>query len=222
MSKAIALTSAQIKHVLRICNLMTHSEGKRCAIVLSHAALRVSEIARLQVKSVMQPSGEIKKEIHLPASICKGLKSRTIWLTNKKSRLIIQEWIDYRVNRRWGTVPNNESYQSLNPNSILLFNNRGRPYALTEKNRTLIDGTVKSYRASDALEHGIRDIYRKAGLHNASSHSGRKSMVTNSIINHGRELDQLAHILGHDDPQTTLDYVDINSARLADMYEGAF
>jgi len=222
MSKAASLTTSQINHVLKICNLMTHSEGKRCAIVLSHAALRVSEIARLQVKSVLYPSGDIKNEIHLPASICKGLKSRTIWLTNKTSRKIIQEWIDFRVNRRWGTMPFDENYQSLNPNSILLFNNRGKPYALTEKNRTLIDGSIKSYRASDALEHGIRDIYKKAGLHMASSHSGRKSMVTNSILKQGRTLEQLAQILGHDDAQTTLDYVDINNARLIDMYEAGF
>jgi len=222
MSKATSLTTSQINHVLKICNLMTHSEGKRCAIVLSHAALRVSEIARLQVKSVLYPSGDIKNEIHLPASICKGLKSRTIWLTNKTSRKIIQEWIDFRVNKRWGTMPFDDDYQSLNPNSILLFNNRGKPYALTEKNRKLIDGSIKSYRASDALEHGIRDIYRKAGLHKASSHSGRKSMVTNSIIKSGRSLDQLAKILGHDDPQTTLDYVDINYSRLLQMYEDAF
>jgi len=197
---------------------MTHSEGKRCALVLSHAAMRVSEVARLQTKTVLYPSGAIREEIHLPAAICKGLKPRTIWLTNKLTRQIIQEWIDYRIKRRWGTMPNDDSYQTLNPDSKLLFNNRGRPYALTEKTRVLMDGTVKSYRASDALEHSIREIYKKSGLKDASSHSGRKSMVTNSIIRQGRTLDQMARILGHDDPQTTLDYVDISMDRLIEMF----
>ncbi len=219
MSKAIALTSAQIKHVLKVCKLMQHSEGKRCALVLSHAALRVSEIARLQVKTILYPSGAIRDEIHLPAAICKGTKARTIWLSNKTSRAIIQQWIDYRIKRRWGLMLGDDKYQGLNPNSKFLFNNRGRGYAITEKKRELIDGSIKIYWASDALEHAIRGIYKKSGLHNASSHSGRKSLVTNSIIKRGRSLEQMAQILGHDDIQTTLDYVDISPTRLAAMYE---
>lgn len=120
----------------------------------------------------------------MPAAICKALKPRTIWLTNKLTRLVIQEWIDFRISKRWGTMPHDVAYQSLNPESKFLFNNRGKPYALTEKTRVLVDGTVKAYRASDALEHGIRDIYRKAGLHHASSHSKCIPVNCYNDINH--------------------------------------
>ena len=65
MSKAIALSKNQIKTVLSGANLMTHSESKRCALALSHAAMRVSEIALLQTKTIVNPSGQIKEEIHL-------------------------------------------------------------------------------------------------------------------------------------------------------------
>jgi hypothetical protein len=95
MSKAIALTPKQIKHVFNVTELMTHSEAKRCALALSFAAMRVTEIALLDTKSILYPSGQIRTEIHLPSEICKLLKPRTIWLTNEKSRAIIQEWIDY-------------------------------------------------------------------------------------------------------------------------------
>lgn len=101
MSKAISLTKAQIKHILRVCKLMQHSEVKRCALVLSHAAMRVTEVAGLKTDSVLYPSGEIKKEFHLPASICMSLKSRTIWLTNKLTRETLQEWIDFRLKNHW-------------------------------------------------------------------------------------------------------------------------
>lgn len=52
-------------------------------------------------------------------------------------------------------------------------------------------------------------------------HTGRKSLVTNSVIRHGRSLSQMARILGHSDPQTTLHYVDISENRLAHMYSDA-
>lgn len=72
MSKAISLTKAQIKRTLRVCKLMPDSEVKRCALVLSHAAMRITEVARLKTRSVLYPSGEIKKEIHLPEKYLKS------------------------------------------------------------------------------------------------------------------------------------------------------
>ena len=111
MAKAIALTPKQIKHVFTVTELMTHSEAKRCALAFSFAAMRVTEIALLNTKTILYPSGQIRSEIHLPAEICKRLKSRTIWITNDKSRQLLQEWIDYRLKRRWGTIIDGVSYQ---------------------------------------------------------------------------------------------------------------
>jgi hypothetical protein len=96
---------------------MTHKEGKLCAPILSYAALRLSEISLLETKSILYLTGVIRKEIHLPAKICKRLKPRTIWLTNPTSREIIQEWIEYRLKRKWGTVLESNLYHGLNPNS---------------------------------------------------------------------------------------------------------
>lgn len=219
MSKSRALTKSEIKHTLSICKLMTHSEGKRCALVLSHSAMRVTEIALLQTKSILYPSGKIRKEIYLPASICKGLRPRTIWLTNKLSREIIQDWIDYRLSRKWGTVIDGNQYQGLIPDSRFLYSNRGRPYALTKKDRVMQDGSVKTYRASDALEHIIRQIYKKAGLHGASSHSGRRSFVTNAINGGVATLEQVSTILGHSDLQTTYGYMHFEDSKLAERYK---
>ncbi len=95
MSQALALTQKQIKRVLKTSLAMNDSEIKRCALVLSFAAMRVTEIALLETKSVITPAGHIRKEIHLPAKICKFCKPRTVWLTSEISREIIQEWINY-------------------------------------------------------------------------------------------------------------------------------
>lgn len=67
----------------------------------------------------------------------------------------------------------------------------------------------------------MRNIYKKAGFHQSSSHTGRKSLVTNAVINKGRSLEQMATILGHGEVDTTLLYVDISAKRLEQMYECA-
>jgi len=221
MSKAEALKPRQINKVLEKILMMQDPETKRAAMVLSHAGLRVSEVARLDVKTLLFPSGMVRTEVFLPAKICKGTKSRTIWLSNKKSRKIIQEYIDYRHKRKWGLSLEGDQYQGLNPDSKLLYNNRGRAYSLSDKIRKLQDGTVKTYKACDALEDQFRKIYIKCGLRGCSSHTGRKSIATNAA-NNGVELDDIARLLGHSDPEMTLYYIQIGKKELERCYEVAY
>lgn len=218
MAKAAALTPLEIKHTFKITQMMTHGEAKRCALALSFCALRCSEIARLDVQTVIYPSGKIRDEIHLPSEICKGLRPRTIWLTNKKFKRYVQEWIDYRLKKKWGTVIDGEEYQGLNPKSKLLYNNRGMAYALSIKQRVNFEGETVDYWSSDALIDVFRKVYKKAGLKKASSHSGRKSIVSTGIIK-GHSLEQMALLLGHLDPLMTLDYVDFDDDYLKRIYE---
>lgn len=217
MSRADALTPAQINRVLKTCQLMQHSEGKRCAVALSHAALRVTEIALLKTEHVLFANGKIREEIHLPANICKLLKPRTVWLTNKTSRAIIQEWIDHRLVKKWG-VSGRADYQGLLPASRFLYTVRGAPYSLQPKPRILDSGEVREYWACDSLEQAMREIYKKCGLHSASSHSGRKSLCTNAVIS-GVDIEVVARILGHASAETTIDYVVIQLERIKQMCE---
>lgn len=215
MSSADALTPAQINRVLKTCLLMQHSEGKRCAVALSHAALRVTEIALLKSEHVLFANGKIKEEIHLPASICKLLKPRTVWLTNKTSREIIQQWIDHRLVKKWG-ISGRAEFQGLIPESRFLYTVRGAPYSLQPKPRKLDSGMVREYWACDSLEQAMREIYKKCGLPLASSHSGRKSLCTNAVVN-GVPIETVARILGHASPETTIDYVVIQAMRIEKM-----
>lgn len=215
MSRADALTPAQINRVLKTCQLMQHSEGKRCAVVLSHAAMRVTEIALLKTEHILFANGKIKEEIHLPASICKMLKPRTVWLTNKTSMEIIQQWIDHRLVKKWG-VSGRADFQGLIPESRFLYTVRGAPYSIQPKPRKLESGEVREYWACDSLEQAMREIYRKCGLPLASSHSGRKSLCTNAVVN-GVPIETVARILGHASPETTIDYVVIQPKRIEEM-----
>lgn len=218
MSKASLLQPKQIIRVLRSCKAMQHGQAKACAIALSHAALRVTEIALLDVKTVLLPSGAIREEVHLPSRICKNYKARTIWLSNPTARKVIQDWVDYRLFKQWGTTSDSSKYQGLNPSSKFVLNNRGRGYSLQPKTRRLDAGKLKTYWCCDALEQAIRLVYRRCGLSQCSSHSGRKSLVTNSVIS-GVSLEQMARILGHSDSCTTIHYVVIQQTRIREMNE---
>ena len=192
---------------------MAHSECKKCVLVLSHSAMRITEIGLLEVKTILFKNGKVRSEVHLPSKICKGLKPRTIWLSDK-SRLIIQSWIDYRIKKKWGLSLHSNEYQSLNPKSKLVYNSRGKSYELQPKYRQIESG-VKTYWACDSLEQAVRNIYKKCGLYNCSSHSGRKALCSNGV--RGVSLEQLARILGHREASTTLKYIVIDEQRIKAM-----
>lgn len=218
MSKAIALNPRQINRCLKLIKLMQNPEIKRAAFVLSHAAMRVTEIARIQVKSLVHSDGSIRLQMLLPADICKGLKTRRVWLTNPKTREIIQDYIDHRIKKKWGLSLASDDYQGMEPDSKFLYNSRGMSYGLNNKPRKMKDKSIKVYKACDSLENIFRIIYQKCGYKDASSHTGRKSLVTNSVLRDGATLEQCARMLGHADAQTTLHYVQIDRKRIEQMY----
>tara|TARA_Y100000588_G_scaffold294911_1_gene314961 strand:+ start:522 stop:785 length:264 start_codon:yes stop_codon:yes gene_type:complete len=82
---------------------MQNPELKRVVLALSFSTLRVSELAQITVDDVLTPTGIIKNEIYLRASLCKKRKPRSIWLS-KLAQQMIQEWIDYRKARNWATT----------------------------------------------------------------------------------------------------------------------
>lgn len=221
MTKAAAMTKREIRKTMGKIGLMPDPETKLAAFVLTHLGMRISEVARIDVKTLLYPSGKIRTEVFLPAKICKMLKPRTMWLWNKKAREAIQAVIDYRIKRKWGLSLNDDRYQGLMPDSPLLYNNRGRPYSLSDKKRTMVDGSINIYKSCDALQDLLTKIYKRCGLHNCSSHSGRKSLATNAA-EAGVPLEVIARLLGHDDPEMSLHYIDIRDKQLEKCYEDAF
>lgn len=119
--KAKSLTPSQIKKLFTRCQLMQNPELKRVVLALSFSTLRVSELAQITVDDVITPTGKVKDEIYLRASLCKRRKPRSVWLS-KLSKQMIQEWIDYRKAHNWATTFD-DKYQGLNPCSKLVLNN---------------------------------------------------------------------------------------------------
>lgn len=66
---------------------------------------------------------------------------------------------------------------------------------------------------AEGLAHRLKDIYGRAGLENASSHSGRRTFITN-LANQGINARVLQELAGHKHLSTTQRYIDINDTIL--------
>ncbi|MEZ8021305.1 tyrosine-type recombinase/integrase [Vibrio splendidus] len=215
-AKAKSLTPSQIRKLLVRCQLMQNPELKRVVLALSFSTLRVSELAQLTVDDVLMPTGKIKEEIYLRASLCKRRKPRSIWLS-KLAKQMIQEWVDYRKSHNWATTFNN-TYEGLNPLSKLVLNNRARSYSMKRKTRINQAGEQVDYQACDVLELMIRNIYQRSGLKGCSSHTGRRSYGSNMNAQ-GIELNAIQRALGHAEPSMSLEYIDISTNQLSKAAE---
>lgn len=215
-AKAKSLTPSQIRKLLVRCQLMQNPELKRVVLALSFSTLRVSELAQLTVDDVLMPTGKIKEEIYLRASLCKRRKPRSIWLS-KLAKQMIQEWVDYRKSHNWATTFNN-TYQGLNPLSKLVLNNRARSYSMKRKTRINQAGEQVDYQACDVLELMIRNIYQRCGLKGCSSHTGCRSYGSNMNAQ-GIELNAIQRALGHSEPSMSLEYIDISTNQLSKAAE---
>ena len=60
----------------------------------------------------------------------------------------------------------------------------------------------------------LKALYREAGVSGASSHSGRRALITR-LAERGIDLKAIAEIAGHSSIRTTAVYVESNPRRLA-------
>jgi integrase/recombinase XerD len=213
MSQAKTLSSKDIRKVFKRIDLMSQPEQKKAIIALSLSGLRVTELSQITVSDLITKSGKIRSEIALRSAITKGCKPRPVWLSFKTQQ-ILQSYVDYRVNRKFG-LSLNSYYQGLNPNSCFILSGKGFPYSLKAKNRVMQNGNIKTYYCSDAVQHVIDEIYRRCGMRGAKSHSGRRSLASN--LNAANvPLETIARTLGHSDIQTSLIYIEISPKQLSD------
>ncbi len=66
---------------------------------------------------------------------------------------------------------------------------------------------------ADTLTHVVNGMYKKAGLDSASSHSGRRTFITN-LAERGVSARVLMELAGHSNLSTTQRYIDIKPSML--------
>lgn len=129
IKRAATLRPAQVRHVLRVTEATSrYPERDTLALVLGlTCAMRVTEIARLEVGDVLYPSGQVRKEVSLRAMITKGCKQRGVFLTHDRVVGAVDAYIEYLWKKRFGTELARDRYRGLSPQTTLLLTNRGGP-----------------------------------------------------------------------------------------------
>jgi integrase/recombinase XerD len=188
--KARVLTPEEFKRAEGAALLTRHSLRNRTLLYLSYSlALRACELRRLRIRDVLSPDGKLFDEINLLKCMTKGKKQRHTCLSNKKAREILKEYLKHLAEKNRG---------NLRYDDYLFSSQKGGEFHPV------------------SMVIAINDIYKKAGLVGARSHSGRRTFITNKI-DEGYDIVTIATFVGHDDINTTRGYAETNPTKLKKM-----
>ena len=187
--QAKVLDEKELKRVLNIVESGNHAKRNVAIVILSnYLGLRAKELSALKISDVLEHN-TIKTVLRLVAAYTKGAKHRDVSLENKAVIKALQEYITTRRNQ-----------------DGLTFNGEA-PLFRSQK------GTAFS---PNAMTRVLGDIYKTAGFNDASSHSGRRSLIT-KLAYSGIDLNSIRQIAGHSSISTTQRYIDDNPHTIANI-----
>lgn len=158
--------------------------------------MRLTEIAQIEVKDVLFPSGDLRDEISLRAAITKGCRQRCVYFSHAKVIEALDRYLDYRITRCLRTTGDPGRYRRLEPSSKLILTHKGYKFHLNTKRRISWAGEPVDYLACDSLQSHVTNLYRDAGIRGGSSHSGRRTMASR-LIQQGAAVETVQLLLGH-------------------------
>jgi integrase/recombinase XerD len=186
--QATTLTDKELKRVESIIANGNHPIRNQALLTLSFKlGLRIKELASLTIEDVYQ-DGHIKPTLHLTSDMTKGAKHRDIALTNPK---VITDLLALIKQRQSEDV-------IFNTQSPLFKSQKGSRFS------------------PNALSRVLKDIYINAGLYKASSHSGRRTLIT-KLAEANIDINSIRQIAGHTSLNTTMRYIQSNPNKLADI-----
>ena len=192
MSQAKVLSEKEIKKVVKLIESKRHSSRNRCMFLATHmSGARIGEIASLRICDVLASDGTIKTEIYLSAEQTKGSKGRTLYLS-EKLRNEIELFLKTRFKLR------DLLAVTLTDTTRALFTNQKNPN--------------RGFSASTACQM-FHYWYTEAKIEGGSSHSGRRSFITN-LANKGVHVRILQELAGHSSISVTQKYIDVNYDKL--------
>jgi integrase/recombinase XerD len=197
MAQAKVLTDKEVRKVLLYIASRKHSTRNRAMfVVLNQTGMRVGELAALRLCDVLTPTGEVVTEIRLSADQTKGSRGRTVVLS-EKAQVEIKNYLQTRFKLK----------------DLLAV-------TMTDTNRALFTTQKEPNRGftSSTLAQHFHYIYRGAGITGASSHSSRRSFITN-LANMGVSVRVLMELAGHRSLAVTQKYIDVNPSMMRKAVE---
>lgn len=189
MKQARTLTNSELDRVLLIVREMPHCERNRIALLLSfYSGMRVKEVASLKIKDVYDADESVKTYIVLSPEQTKGKKGRSI-VVSKKLKKELSRYLAYLKQCK------------RDPESPLILSQKSnKPFS------------------PNSLCQVFGRIYNKAGISGATSHSGRRTFIT-QLANKGISVRVIMSLAGHQNLGTTQRYIDVNDELLKSAVE---
>jgi integrase/recombinase XerD len=180
MAQAKTFKSEELQQVLTYIEGAKHAQRNRAICLLTHwAGLRIGEVAALRMCDVLDANYCVKTEIRLLPEQTKGSVARTVFV-NAKLQAELQSYAD-------SLKPSREPHWAFFPTQK--FPRRG-------------------FTANTLTQH-LNTIYRRCHIDGATSHSGRRSFITN-LASKGIGVRVLMSLAGHKNISTTQAYIDVN------------
>ena len=220
--KAEVATKKQFKNIL--WQASRGSLGKRnVAIVwmLFGSGLRINEVAKLTIQDLLRDSGELRTTFIVKGSYTKTGKPRAAYILVRKHREAIEEWINELIEERV-CVCDESTFRTLRKDwPIFAITKKGRYWrkmAFRDKKYKDAEGNPKTTKVCGSMQNFISELFKSSGLYNGSSHSGRRTLAT-WLDARGVELETIQRILGHEDTEMTLEYIDPNFDRIQKAFD---
>jgi len=189
--KARVLTSVEFKRVVKMQESNKHSlRNITCLYISFYLMLRAKEISNLTISTLVDKSGNLKKEVLLKRRMTKGSKQRRCYLTNEKLRKVLTEYLEMRKK--------NNTYHL------------DAPLILSQK---------KGAFTPDTMQKLFARMFASVGLDGATSHSGRRTGATN-LFDNGVDVRNVQVLLGHSQISSTIIYLQENPALLGKISAG--
>ena len=220
--KAEVATKKQFKNIL--WQSSNGSLGKRnVAIIwmLFGSGCRINEVAKLKISDLIRESNELRTTFLIKGSYTKTNKPRAAYILYKSHRKAIEAWIDELIEQ--GVAQSGkEAYRGLHKDwplfSITKKGNSYRKMAFRDKKYKDAEGNIKTTKVCGSLQNLISELFKNAGLHGGSSHSGRRTLAT-WLDSKNVDLKTIQLILGHEDANMTLEYIDPNFDRIQAAFD---
>ena len=186
MKQAKVLTPEELKRLLKIVTFTRHKDRNRLVVLFSFlAGLRACELAQLRVKDVLSVQTDIVE-----------IKD-TIYLQNwqTKGSQAQQVVVNEQLRKEIGQYVEKHSY--------LLEDTKSKLFRSQKRNGF----------SSQTIQNLLKFLYREANIENASSHSGRRSFITN-LSEKGVSVRVIQELARHSSMVTTQRYIDVSVDKL--------
>lgn len=184
--QAKTLTKAQVESVMSYLLTRRHGLRDQTILLLSvRAGLRAKEIANLKWAMVLGADGEVGDSIHLTDEASKGKSGRIVPLNKQLRGNLVQMLIEARQKRHFG------------PETA---------YVVTTER--------SGHTSAQAVVNMFKRWYADLGLFGCSSHSGRRTFITNAakkISMVGGSLRDVQMLAGHSSLAVTQRYIEGDS-----------